>query len=66
MKLARYIAKRIVRLVLTLFIISTIIFFVVRVIPGDPALIIGGIESSESDIQAIRTRFGFWTIDDFR
>ncbi|HPG96363.1 MAG TPA: ABC transporter permease [Rectinema sp.] len=58
MKLARYIAKRIVRLVLTLFIISTIIFFVVRVIPGDPALIIGGIESSESDIEAIRTRLG--------
>lgn len=56
MKWARYIAKRIVRLVLTLFIISTIIFFVVRVIP-DPMLN-RGIESSESDIQAIRTRLG--------
>jgi len=39
-------------------LISTIIFLVIRVIPGDPALVIAGIDASESDIQAIRTKLG--------
>jgi peptide/nickel transport system permease protein len=46
------------RLVLTVLLISTIIFLVIRVIPGDPALVIAGIDASESDIQAIRTKLG--------
>jgi peptide/nickel transport system permease protein len=39
-------------------IISTIIFLVIRVIPGDPALVIAGIDASESDIEAIRAKLG--------
>lgn len=58
MNLVKYVAKRFLRLILTLFIISTIVFFVVRVIPGDPALIIGGVDASPSDIQAIRAKLG--------
>jgi len=58
MNIAVLIAKRLVRLILTLFIISTIIFFVIRVIPGDPALIIGGVDASASDLQAIRAKLG--------
>jgi peptide/nickel transport system permease protein len=58
MSFIQYAAKRLLRLILTLFIISTIIFFVIRVIPGDPALIIGGVDASPSDIQAIRTKLG--------
>ncbi len=33
-------------------------FVVIRVIPGDPALVIAGIDSSQSDIDAIRTKLG--------
>ena len=33
-------------------------FVVIRVIPGDPALVIAGIDSSQSDIDAIRTLLG--------
>lgn len=33
-------------------------FVVIRVIPGDPALVIAGIDSSQSDIDAIRVRLG--------
>jgi len=58
MNFVKYAAKRLLRLVLTLFIISTIIFFVIRVIPGDPALIIGGVDASPSDIQTIRAKLG--------
>jgi len=43
---------------LTVLLISTIIFVVIRVIPGDPALVIAGIDASQSDIDAIRAQLG--------
>lgn len=46
------------RLILTVAIISTIVFLVIRVIPGDPALTIAGVDASESDIAAIRAKIG--------
>ncbi|MHB8934735.1 MAG: ABC transporter permease [Rectinema subterraneum] len=58
MDLARFIAKRLLRLVLTVLLISTIVFFVIRVIPGDPALLIAGIDATPSDIAAIRAKLG--------
>ena len=45
-------------MILTVLLISTIIFLVIRVIPGDPAHVIAGIDASESDIQAIRAKLG--------
>jgi len=39
-------------------IISTIVFLVIRVIPGDPALVIAGIDASASDIESIRVKLG--------
>jgi ABC-type dipeptide/oligopeptide/nickel transport system permease component len=45
-------------LILTVLLISTIVFVVIRVIPGDPALVIAGIDSSQSDIDAIREKLG--------
>ncbi len=33
-------------------------FVVIRVIPGDPALVIAGLDASQSDIDAIRTKLG--------
>ena len=41
-----------------MLIISTIVFLVIRVIPGDPALVIAGIDASASDIESIRARLG--------
>jgi len=58
MDLIRFITRRFLRLILTAFIIATIVFFVVRVIPGDPALIIAGIDANPADVQAIRVRLG--------
>jgi peptide/nickel transport system permease protein len=43
---------------LTVLIISTIVFLVIRVIPGDPAMVIAGIDASESDIEDIRAKLG--------
>jgi len=39
-------------------LISTIVFVVIRVIPGDPALVIAGIDASQADINAIRAKLG--------
>ena len=50
--------RRFFRLILTVLLISTIVFLVIRVIPGDPALVIAGIDATESDISAIRIKLG--------
>ena len=42
----------------SVLLISTIVFLVIRVIPGDPALVIAGIDASQSDIDAIRAKLG--------
>jgi len=58
MDFVKFFARRLGRLLLTVFIISTLVFFVVRVIPGDPALIIAGMDASPEDVQAIRVKLG--------
>ena len=58
MEILRFALRRIGRLIVTVFLISTIIFFVIRVIPGDPALVIAGMDASAEDIAAIRARIG--------
>lgn len=52
------ILRRFGRLLLTLLVISTLIFFVIRVLPGDPALVIAGIDASPEDVETIRARIG--------
>jgi peptide/nickel transport system permease protein len=58
MRLTAFALKRLGRLLLTVLLISTIVFFVIRVIPGDPALVIAGVDASKADIAAIRARLG--------
>jgi ABC-type dipeptide/oligopeptide/nickel transport system permease component len=58
METLNFALRRIARLLLTVLLIATIIFFVIRVIPGDPALVIAGVDSSDADIAAIRARIG--------
>ncbi len=58
MNFVLFVLRRFFRLMLTILIISTIIFFVIRVIPGDPALVIAGIDADEAEIAAIRERIG--------
>ena len=58
MNLATFLLRRFGRLLLTVLLISTVVFFVVRVIPGDPAQVIAGIDATAQDIAAIRARLG--------
>ena len=58
MQVLTFALRRFGRLLLTVLLISTIIFFVIRVIPGDPALVIAGLDATQEDIQAIRAQLG--------
>ena len=58
MEVLTFALRRIGRLIITVFLISTIIFFVIRIIPGDPALVIAGLDASPQDIAAIRAKIG--------
>ncbi len=58
MRLIVFIIKRFFRLILTVLLVSTIIFFVIRVIPGDPAAVIAGIDATQADVAAIRVQLG--------
>ena len=58
MKLLVFASRRLGRLLLTIFLISTIVFFVIRIIPGDPALVVAGMDATEEAIDAIRTKLG--------
>ena len=58
MQLLLFALKRLGRLLLTVLLISTIVFFVIRVIPGDPALVIAGMDASPESVAAIRAKIG--------
>ncbi len=58
MKATLFILRRLGRFALTIFLISTIVFFVIRVIPGDPALIVAGLDASPESLAAIRAQLG--------
>src|SRR5262245_33400658 len=54
----RYIARRIFALAATLFFVSILVFVVIRVLPGDPALIILGTEGSPEAAARLRRSLG--------
>ena len=53
-----FLCKRILILIATLFLVSGVIFIVLRVIPGDPAQIILGIQATPEALQELRHKLG--------
>lgn len=53
-----YILKRILQMIPVLLIITLIIFFGMRLIPGDPAILLVGNRASDEAIAAMRTKLG--------
>jgi len=53
-----FVLKRLGFAAITLFAVLTIVFFIVRVLPGDPALAILGDQASQAALEALRTRLG--------
>jgi len=54
----RYVLRRLVALAATLFVVSVLVFVVIRVLPGDPALLIMGMEASPEAAAALRRAMG--------
>lgn len=53
-----YLAKRLCFAVVTLLSVLTLIFLMVRVLPGDPVLMILGDQASPESVAALRQRLG--------
>lgn len=53
-----YIIRRMLYAIVSLFGVSVAAFFILRVIPGDPALLMVGPSATEADIQAMRDYLG--------
>ena len=56
--MSSFVLKRVGFAVITLFSVLTIVFFIVRILPGDPALVILGDQASMEAIEALRARLG--------
>jgi peptide/nickel transport system permease protein len=54
----RYLARRVVAFAVTLFAVSVLVFVVIRVLPGDPALLIMGTGASPEAAAALRRAMG--------
>ena len=54
----KYALKKVVQLVITLFLVSLITFAAFSVIPGDPARIMLGISATQSQVDSLRMQLG--------
>ncbi|MFQ3619750.1 MAG: ABC transporter permease [Spirochaetales bacterium] len=50
--------RKFLRLLLTMFLIPTIVFFILRVIPGDPAFVVAGMDASPEVVENLRVQLG--------
>ncbi|MFP3959321.1 MAG: ABC transporter permease [Spirochaetaceae bacterium] len=56
--MSSFLLRRAGRLLLTVLLISTLVFFLLRVLPGDPAEVVAGFEASDEELEEIRHRLG--------
>ncbi len=56
--MARFLARRIIILLATLFAASLVVFFVMQVLPGDPAAIVLGTGARPDTLAALRHQMG--------
>ena len=56
--MSKYILKRIINIIPTLTLVAMIVFFMIHLIPGDPALVMLGSDASQEDVDSIRKALG--------
>ena len=54
----KYLARRLLLFVVALFAISVVIFLALRVLPGDIATIMAGLNSPPERVEALRAQMG--------
>ena len=58
-----FVARRLAFACVTLFAVLTLVFVLVRIVPGDPAQLILGDQASREAIDAMRQRLGLESAD---
>lgn len=53
-----FLFRRTAQLILTVFLVVTAVFLVLRVLPGDPAAVIAGVDAQGARLESIRERLG--------
>jgi peptide/nickel transport system permease protein len=56
--MGRYFARRLVQLVVQVLLVATVVFLLIRLVPGDPARAILGETASEDQVAVVRHRLG--------
>lgn len=56
--MARYIAHRFLVTIPVLFLVSVVVFSLINLIPGDPALVMAGAEAGKETVEALRKQMG--------
>lgn len=54
----KFLLRRLGHLVLTLLLISFVVFFMLRLMPGDPAMVLAGQDATPEIVEDIRSRLG--------
>lgn len=54
----KYIGRQLFSLILTLFLISIVIFIIFSIIPGDPVDLLAGVSASEEQVAVLREKLG--------
>lgn len=56
--MGKYIVKRILNMIPTLFIVAVIVFLITRMIPGDPAAVMLGPQAGAEEVKALSEKLG--------
>jgi peptide/nickel transport system permease protein len=56
--MGRYLFQRLIGAVVTIAGVLTIVFLLLRVLPGDPARLVAGLTASPEEVEAVRDRLG--------
>jgi peptide/nickel transport system permease protein len=56
--MTRYIAHRLLATIPVLFLVSVVVFSLINLVPGDPALVMAGAEAGKETVEALRKQMG--------
>ncbi len=56
--MTRYLASRFAGMVIVMLLVATLVFFITRLAPGDPAAVMLGDQATAADIAKLRTSYG--------
>lgn len=56
--LLRFLAERVAHMAIVMWMVATLVFFIFRILPGDPAQLVLGLEPSRASLEALREQMG--------